>query len=292
MNIVRVNSGLGNQMFQYALFRALYAKSSDTKMDIFSFKYRTFHNGYELEKIFNIQPVYATQKECDKLADVSKNIWAEIRRKVFKVRLKTTGNFVEEGDLGVFFHPEILTMKDTYFSGFWQTEKYFKDIESQLRHDFTFKQPLDDANLKIKQKIDACDSVSIHIRRGDYIKPSRAHILNTCTQVYYERAIAYISQQVMNPVFFFFSDDIDWVKENFRMPHAEYVNINSGTDSYKDMQLMSCCKHNIIANSSFSWWGAWLNARKEKIVLTPSVWSRNIDTPNIVPDHWLKIEIE
>ncbi len=292
MNIVRINSGLGNQMFQYAFSVAMLQFEPDTKVDISEFNYRKHHNGYELDRIFNIDPQYATIKETDRLADVSKSLLSEIRRKFLKNKLKTTGSLVIEQEPPV-YKPQLLELKNTYFIGFWQSEKYFISIADKILQEFTFKIPLDKTNAEIAEKIQNTNAVSIHFRRGDYLKKSRAHITSTvCTVDYYRRAITYIAEKTDNPYFFIFSDDMDWVKENFILENAHYINNNSGKNSYRDMQLMSLCKHNIIANSSFSWWGAWLNRSADKIVCAPEIWFRQIDMPDIISENWVKIKVD
>lgn len=293
MNIVRINSGLGNQMFQYAFSCALKQREPDTKIDVSDFLYRKHHNGYELDKIFTLNPSYASQKECNKLADVSKSFCAEIRRNFFKIKRKAQGIVVSEYELPTKYNPEVLEVKNAYFIGFWQTEKYFADIAPLIHKEFMFRKPLDKYNEKIANEIQQCHAVSIHFRRGDYLKKKRLHSTGSvCSLDYYKNAIELIHQQVASPHFFIFSDDIAWVKENFVWPNATYIDHNKKKNSFKDMQLMSLCKHNIIANSSFSWWGAWLNRYEKKIVCAPEVWVRGVDLPDIIPDSWIKIPIE
>lgn len=292
MNIVRITSGLGNQIFQYAFYRALKSNIPHTKMDISEFKHRSHHNGYELERIFNILPDYASKKECNSVADMSKDLWSDIRRKYLKINLKSSGRLISENVLGHFAHPDLLTMEDSYFQGFWQSEKYFIQIQDQLRKELTFKPPLDEANRLIAVDIEAKNSVSLHVRRGDYVKKRRVDTFGTvCSPDYYQKAIEWIQSRVDDPHYFIFSDDMAWVKANIIMDNAVYVDINSGKNSYKDMQLMSKCKHNIIANSSFSWWGAWLNSNPDKIVVAPGMWFRDAEMPDIVPESWYKIDI-
>lgn len=292
MNIVTISAGLGNQIFQYAFFRALKKNNADTKMDISDFAYRKHHNGYELEKIFNIIPDYATRKECNALADLSKDLWSDIRRKFLKIHLKCYGKIVKEDIVGYKFHPDILNYFDTFFVGFWQSEKYFKSIEKELREELTFKGTLDSENQKIADKILSGNSVSIHIRRGDYVKARRTETWNVCSLDYYKRAIEYIEANSNNPQFFIFSDDMQWVKDNLPNKNFTYVDNNKGSNSFRDMQLMSLCKHNIIANSSFSWWAAWLNASDDKIVIAPSIWFRHEAMPDVIPDNWVRINVD
>lgn len=292
MNIVRINCGLGNQMFQYAFYRMLKELDADTKLDISEFKYRKHHNGYELQKIFNIQADYASKKECNTLADVSKSLWTELRRDFFKIKLKTTGKALSESDYSPHFNATLLQEKNAYFMGYWQTEKYFKPIEGIIRKEFTFKKELDTSNLLVKEQILKTNSVSIHIRRGDYIKKSRVlNLGSVCTIDYFKQAISLMAEKTESPHFFVFSDDMPWVKENLRMENITYVDLNHEKDSYKDMQLMSLCQHNIITNSSFSWWGAWLNANPAKIVVAPNIWFRDVDMVDIIPTEWIKLKV-
>lgn len=293
MNIVRITSGLGNQMFQYAFYRALKENNPHTKMDISEFTYRRHHNGYELDRIFSIDPDYADKKECDAMADLSKDFFSEFRRKVLKIKKKMSTTLIREDEIGTFYHPELLKMDHCYFQGFWQTEAYFSAIRHLIRADFTFKNRLDAKNQLLLESIAVCQSVSIHVRRGDYVKKRRRESFGSvCTPEYYLQAIDYIEKEIENPVFFVFSDDIPWVRENMNIRHAQYIDWNNGADSYKDMQLMSNCRHHIIANSSFSWWGAWLNPRPKKIVVAPSVWFRDADMPDIIPPEWVTIEVD
>lgn len=148
-------------------------------------------------------------------------------------------------------HPE----KDSYYFGYWTSYKYFEDIMQDIRRDFTFIPVLDVANQKLSNMIQSCNSVSLHIRRGDYLLEKNTMYRGICTEGYYENAIKYVQANVDNPFFFVFSNDIEWCRKNVRVDNVVFVDINHGVDSYKDMQLMSICKHNIIANSTFSLWG-------------------------------------
>ncbi|RYE17794.1 MAG: alpha-1,2-fucosyltransferase, partial [Sphingobacteriaceae bacterium] len=157
-----------------------------------------------------------------------------------------------------------------------------------IRSDFNFPNLTSDTNIKLLTRIQNTDSVSIHIRRGDYLS-SAIHLPTSLS--YYEKAIAVINSKVTKPDFFIFSDDIEWCKSQLNIQNATYINHNIGKQSFIDMQLMSNCKHNIIANSSFSWWGAWLNKNERKITISPEIWLEkiNIRAENIVPDSYIKL---
>ena len=178
--------------------------------------------------------------------------------------------------------------KDMYLFGYWNSYKYFEDIYNEVIEDFRFKNEFDDKNKKIQEKIEKCNSVSIHVRRGDYLDFDIYK--NICDKEYYEKAIKYISARVERPAFFIFSNDIMWCKKNLEIKDATYIEGNNGGNSYKDMQLMSLCKHNIIANSTFSTWGGYLNRNKDKIVCAPSLFlNLPADQEDVFPPGWIKI---
>lgn len=285
MIIVRVIGGLGNQMFQYALYKKLQVIGKKVKLDISGFNNYKLHNGYELERIFNIKPSIATEAEINKLNDNKTNFIYKIKRKVVG-RKKT--HYCEENFK---FDKEIYINDNMYLDGYWQTEKYFEDIRDEILVDFSYQFEGDKKNETILQDIKKTNSVSIHIRRGDYVKDKEVFKIygGITTSEYYQLAINAICKRVENPRFFIFSNDIEWVKSNLRINNSCFIEHNSGLDSYKDLFLMSMCKHNIIANSSFSWWGAWLNQNENKTVIVPDKWVNTYDTPDIAPKQWIKI---
>jgi hypothetical protein len=181
-----------------------------------------------------------------------------------------------------------------YFAcGYWQSSKYFSDYEKEIREDFQFIKPLDRKNLSVLKKIEKTSSASIHIRRGDYVSNSKINkVHGTCSITYYRKAINHLKRKFPNSAFFVFSDDPNWVKENIKINNATYVDWNQGKNSYKDMQLMSRCKHNIIANSSFSWWGAWLNCNPKKIIIAPKIWFNDPiaqeKSKELIPKTWIR----
>ena len=179
--------------------------------------------------------------------------------------------------------------------GNWQNEKYFSSFQDSVISHFSFKLPLNAINSKRLNRILNSNSISIHVRRGDYVDNIGANKNHgVCSLDYYRKSINYILNKIDNPTFFVFSDDPVWVEENLKIKgEHEYINGNMGNMSYVDMQLMSNCKHNIIANSSFSWWGAWLNRNTEKIIIAPRQWfanpEKNSNKKELVPSSWIKI---
>ena len=274
MIIVRVTGGLGNQMFQYAMYKSLENKGKLVKLDSKSFyETKKEHNGYELERIFDIKPNKPTKEDLEKFDENNISTLFKIKRKLFgdKKFVYDTKEYV--------FNKDVYKLKNSYLNGYWQSIKYFEGIENDIKKDFRFKNQLDNKNLEILNEIENSNSISIHIRRGDYMSPENYNMYGCiATPTYYKKAIKVIEEKVENPTFFVFSNDMDWVKKNIQInSRVFYIDINSGNGSYKDMQLMSNCKHNIIANSSFSWWGAWFNENKNKIVIAPKKWINRED---------------
>lgn len=289
MFIIKILGGLGNQMFQYAFYKSLLCKGKLVKADISDFKVYDIHNGYELKNVFNIDVVEATISESYKIGK-PKN---RLDRYLIKFGLKNN-YYKDKNEIdAITYHPKIFNMKqDMYLQGYWQSYKYFEHIKDEIISDFTFDKKLDMKNERIRDLICKTNSVSLHIRRGDYL--GNKTVENICTNIYYKNAVEYIMKNVQNPKFFIFSNDIEWCRENFLLDNVVYVD-NSGENSYKDMLLMSKCKHNIIANSTFSWWGAYLNTNSSKIIICPDRWFNNIKKYNmgdIYPKEWVKITIK
>ncbi|MEM9830572.1 MAG: alpha-1,2-fucosyltransferase [Bacteroidota bacterium] len=183
-----------------------------------------------------------------------------------------------------------------YFNGYWQNENYFKTYSQKILHDFTPKDNLFSSTLeKDAADIQQCNAISIHFRRGDYVSNTKtAQHHGVCSIEYYMNAVQYVAKRVESPYFYIFSDDIDWVKSNFSLRYGNRViEGNNQYNSFTDMYLMSLCKHHIIANSTFSWWGAWLGRNPDKIVITPQRWfadfSRNEEKKSIVPPDWIRL---
>lgn len=300
MIIVSVFDGLGNQMFHYAFYKALKVQKKDVKIDIISSwnKYKIDHNGYELNNIFKLNVEFATAKERDILLNrvgdcIGKtDIISKIKRKILikKSDWVKSVYFWKKPTEAISFNKFYFDFNNVYMYAHYQSEKYFKNIEKEIRQDFTFPDRLDEKNKILMEQIKNTNSVSVHVRRGDYIK--NIGYGGICTLEYYNKALRFFELNIDNPIFYIFSNDIKWCKDNLNLQNAIFVNNNIGKNSYKDMQLMSCCKHNIIANSTFSWWGAWLNNNKDKIVLAPNRWFNSVEgTCDIIPESWEKIEI-
>ena len=182
------------------------------------------------------------------------------------------------------YQPAIFELKRGYVDGYWQSAKYFEGIEDVLREEFKFPKPSHNKNdVLIEEMRNSC-SVSIHVRRGDYLGGFPVMDMS-----YYTPAMQFIKEKYKNAHFYVFSNDIVWCREHFVGEEFTFVDWNTGTDSYYDMYMMSQCKHNIIGNSSFSWWAAWLNANNDKVVIAPSIWFKKVKTPDIYMKDWIVI---
>ena len=295
--IGNVIGGLGNQMFQYAHYRALSLKlQASLYLAVDFFDGYKLHNGYELDRVFGIKtPLLDHHSVCDKIGFISAN--KSIRRLAEKlpvlakmlVGCNYENNFhAEDKELG-----RVSLACPSYLHGYWQSEKYFQDESKAIRSDYIFHAPLSESNQNIANIATNKNSVGVHVRRGDYVSSKKnLSVHGICSVDYYCEAIANIKRLVDDPFFIFFSDDGDWVADNICPLVEEFIIVsgNKGNDSYVDMQLMSMCKHQVIANSSFSWWGAWLNNNKDKIVYAPKIWFAGRRNPiDIVPPSWIRI---
>lgn len=266
MVISRLIGGLGNQLFQYAVGRHLaHRKQTQLKLDISAFnRYKLRH--YELG-VFNILEDFFNESGIGNTYEVYHE------KEKFKF---DSGVFDCEGDV--------------YLSGSWQNEGYFRDIGDIIRNEFTLKHSLDKKNREMLKMIGDCQSVGVHIRRGDYVNnPVTNEFHGVCPLEYYLKGITVMIQEVTSPHFFVFSDDHQWAKANIKTEApVTIVSINDLEKGYEDLRLMEHCKHFIIANSTFSWWAAWLSVSKEKIVVAPLKWinTSSLDAADLIPKTW------
>ncbi len=290
MIIVKLNGGLGNQMFQYALGRHLAIKhNTQLKINVSVFETYKLHK-YSLSP-FLIEEEFVSSEEVEKLRT---NDLSFIDKISSVLLLKSNDKkilFVKEESYS--FDPSILELSGNLcLEGYWQNERYFFEVEDVIRQEFTVRDQQLGKDKELAREIQLSDSISLHVRRGDYVTDSNTNqVHGTCDMEYYHSAIEVISETISEPHFFIFSDDPAWVYENFNIPSkVTFVDHNNADKNYEDLRLMSQCKHNIIANSSFSWWGAWLNKNSEKIVIAPEKWFANSphDTSDLIPSSWLR----
>lgn len=280
MKCVEIVGGLGNQMFCYA-FSIYLGKGSH--LGFSKIRIDKNHNGYELERIFGIEPTFI-DKLLTKFYEKEK-----YRHRIFK-SISEQNEFEYDAMIKMVHSSRI-----KYYIGYWQNEGYLLPIERRLREMFHFdRSKFSFETSQMTQIIEnEINSVSIHVRRGDYYSNPQALAVhgNICDIAYYERAIKAMQQRVENARFYVFSDDPQWVKAHFgSLENATYIDWNNSIDSWQDMALMSFCAHHIIANSSFSWWGAWLaTPNLGKVVIAPTKWLNTTTSTSILPKNWIKI---
>jgi hypothetical protein len=278
--------GLGNQMFQYALGRMLSIKNNTSLfMDISSFANDPLRD-FTLH-IFNIECNIFNSMADTPYVIKSSCVW--YRNFINKILRKKIIQKVDEVKFG--FNKDILACGDNiYLDGYWQSERYFCNIINILREDFQLREELSEKRKSIYKDIIKSNSISIHIRRSDYITNKAANVVHgVCELDWYKNAVSIITKDIADCIFYIFTDDPLWVKKNFNLDCcAVHVPLDADGRDFEDLFLMSACKHNIIANSSFSWWGAWLNANPDKIVIAPKRWFNdpNFDTSALFPNSW------
>ena len=285
MIVSNILGGMGNQMFQYAAGRCLaYLHKTRLKLDVRGFddyKLRNFdlqslhtdcHFASENE-IRNLLPSHNFEKALQYLSPKKKRTY--YREKYFHF----DGDMFNYGSR-------------VYLKGYFQSEKYFFPIKNIIQREFTFKDEFIQRVKEFSIKTRSVNSVSVHIRRGDMKNdPVMAERHGVMPLSYYQKGIEIIRSKISNPQFYFFSDDINWTKENFNNTDATFVSGEISKTHFEDLYLMSQCGNNIIANSSFSWWGAWLNNNPNKIIVAPNKWfnSGPQDTEDLVPASWIRI---
>ncbi|EJN00872.1 alpha-1,2-fucosyltransferase [Herbaspirillum sp. YR522] len=293
MIATRLIGGLGNQMFQYAAGRALALRvGSPLLLDVSGFANYELRR-YELDG-FRIDATAASAQQLARLgvnATPGTSLLARVLRKVWPQpadRILREASFTYDARIEQASAP-------VYLDGYWQSERYFARIRQHLLDEFTLKGDWGSDNAAMAAQIATAGAgaVSLHVRRGDYV--SNAHTAQyhgVCSLDYYRDAVAHIGGRVEAPHFFVFSDDHEWVRENLQIGHpATFVQINSADHGIYDMMLMKSCRHHIIANSSFSWWGAWLNPAEDKIVVAPQRWFKDAtnDTRDLIPAAWVRL---
>lgn len=288
--VSQIIGGLGNQMFQYAAGRVLsLERGHSLRLDISGFGRYGLHQGFELQRVFNCPVEIAT--EADVRGLLGWQFSPGIRRVLSRPGMAAfrRAGFVVEPHFH-FWRGIRNVPSDCYLVGYWQSEKYWLEQAAQIRADFSFSSTLKDRNAEVAGQINQVNGVSVHVRRGDYANNPRTNAAHgLCSPEYYQTAIQCIAGRVDYPHFFVFSDDVEWTREHLKLSFpCQYVDHNHGAESYNDMRLMSLCRYHIIANSSFSWWGAWLDAKPGKIVIAPKRWfADERDTTDLIPGEWI-----
>ncbi|GHT75659.1 alpha-1,2-fucosyltransferase [Bacteroidia bacterium] len=293
-NIVAIFDGMGNQMFHYALSLAINNGGKIECNDYLANKHSNY--GPALSAAFGIE--IKNKFVTNWLIRFTRKCVMFSLKKQYRVITLPLINGMEFLGIRIITDYDIKMIENKLFKPFiqiycgrFQSEKYFKGKKEEVQKSFTFdKNKVSEKSQPIAKKIAAENSVSIHIRRGDYLdKKNLAIFENICTLDYYNKAVQYMIKHVERPVFYVFSDDILWTKEKLNLPNAFFIDWNSGSNSWEDMFLMSLCKHNIIANSTFSWWGAWLNRNENKIVVCPAKYTNIYASNEFFPADWHKM---
>lgn len=292
MIITQIIGGLGNQMFQYAAGRCLSIKrGTQFKLDISGFADYSLHQGFELKRVFDCPAESATKADIHSI--LGWQSCATVRKILSRPNMVTLRrkSFVVEPHFNYWQDISAVPL-ESYLSGYWQSEKYFFDVAPTIRADFVFRNSLNSLNVELARNIQRENAISLHVRRGDYVNnPKTTATHGLCSLEYYQSAVQYVISKIDQPSFYIFSDDPTWVRENITIDFpCRYVDHNRDAESYNDMRLMSMCKHHIIANSSFSWWGAWLNPDPSKIVVAPRKWfANNSDVSDLFPPGWVTL---
>jgi hypothetical protein len=289
MDVIVIFNGIGNQMSQYAFYLQKRKINSSTYL----ISTCREHNGLEIDSVFDIG---WNERFINKCLDILFKLLMTRRFKIFtnplKFLLKGVGCRVILENFNYDFNSDYLKPSKgiTFYVGGWHNEKYFINVKSQVVSGFSFSKEIDELSLAIAKEMSLNESVAMHVRRGDYLSEANINLFGkVCTKSYFEKAITVIDDQIKSPHYYIFSNDIDWVKQNFKLENVTYVTHNTGENSWRDIFLMTNSKYNIIANSSFSWWGAWLNKNEFNKVVSPAKFLNDDTVSDIYPSHWTKI---
>jgi hypothetical protein len=284
MILVQLKGGIGNQLFHYAAAKALAThRGVPLKLDVSGYQQDTLR-GFELCN-FNIDVNLATEAEVARFSQglpgkVMARLLPHYRRSVYK-------------EQGFHFDTHFWQSRSTvYLKGYWQSEKYFLSIQEQLRKAFMLQPALINKVIDLGKKMYSEESVAVHIRRGDYTNPAVMQVHGILPAAYYTAAVNEVSAKTRVECVYIFTDDEAWVRQHLPVAgNYQFVSNVFTSNHYEDFYLMSCCRHNIIANSSFSWWTAWLNTHPDKIVIGPAEWFKKkvFDTSDILPQQWIKL---
>lgn len=270
MIIVQAAGGLGNQLQQYALYRKFVRLGKEVRLDISWFLSKDRRGKVlaerELELNYFDRLIYETCTEAERAELIGgEGVSGKLKRKLMSGSI----HWFHESKM---YHPEIFEFENMYLSGYFACEKYYADILYDLREKIQFPPSENPLNREMAEEMQECSSISVHIRRGDYLNPENTAMFgNICTPAYYRKALEVMKERVPDAHFYLFSDDIPYIKKEFCGNDYTVVDINHGRESFYDMWLMSRCRHNICANSTFSFWGARLNDHEDKVMIRPTI---------------------
>lgn len=314
---LKIMGGMGNQMFQYAFARALSEKSGDKEIVINTvfLKLVNISAPKHTMKAFNTLVRFKLNENVrfdsgciaiikaiiSYLRFVYESLFVNLTSEMFEERSKKGKYFETTKNSFEYFPNYAINVKNKKIIGYYNSEKYFSELDDILRNEFKVKVEPSDKNKKMIDRISSCNAVCIHIRRGDYMIPQNA-FLNICNEEYYKKGMQYIAEHTEDPVFFIFSnnsEDIKWIKENYHFDYpVNYVDLNN--PDYEELRLMYNCKHFVICNSTFSWWGSYLSENKDKIVVAPEKWVDsghngrlgNLSADSVYRDDMIKLHVD
>lgn len=292
MIITNVIGGLGNQMFQYAAGLALsLERNTPLVIAVDMFDTYSLHHGFELERVFGLNTPRASREMLHNLIGWRSAPSARrLLSKVGALKVLRGQHFLAEA-------PNMLapsffsTSPETYLHGYWQSDRFFGRHAKRIRQAFSFIETVDSQTISVLNHISAGPSASIHIRRGDYLTGKNVFLYNQCNPEYFLAGMKILTERFGPLKFFVFSDDPVWAADFFAGKGYDFkiVSHNTGALSYNDMRLMSRCNHHVISNSTFSWWGAWLNPKDDKLVIAPKNWMTGVPSSQIIPADWITI---
>ncbi len=289
MKIIRFMGGLGNQLFQYAYYRKMQQADQETFADLTAYERQSFHYGLELESVFGVELSTARLQDIRRLG-YTFSPGDRLRRK-FLPQKKT---FYSEKVIGFDQELENLTQKDAYLEGYWHSHRYFYPVQKQLQKELRCRRELSARSAGAVRQIRDSNAAAVHIRRKDFLDPKNSFLVNLSETEYYTQALKKLQEAMGEVVLYVFSDDMEWAREHIFLKNNVYVDWNRGEESWQDMILMSYCRSAVIANSTFSWWGAWLNPLGlKKYVVCPGKWysvaavgGRKVRTEDLVLPGW------
>lgn len=294
MVIIRIKGGLGNQLFQYAAGYALAKRLNQALYIDNSFFPNQTLRGYKLNSL-QIDNKETIDSDPTIRVRLLKNKYINKALRQIHITCTPCGKGIiylletKPGIVDAFFKD---FSKNVYIDGYYQSEVYFREYRTDIVKQFTPAYESENEYMKVLEQVKNCCSVAVHVRRGDFIKAQndsnpRHYLLG---KFYYQNALNYITERVKSPVFFWFSDDIEWVKQNFGIQsNFRFISLKTKHADIDEMMLMKNCRHIISANSTFSWWAAWLNENGDAIRLVPE---KAYGIPQMIPNHWIKISIE
>lgn len=293
MKIVRLVGRLGNQMFIYAFARALeYYTGDDVFFDISSLVQHS-RDDLQLDKIFNINLKVIPYNKIPlkyKESLFTKVPFIKNHKKLFALFFLKSKTFITEGNFINIYNPDLLNIQnDAYYSGFFQCEKYFKPIEDEIRKAFTFKPVENQSLIEKRREIEQYECpIFINVRRGDYVELDKNNVVHwLCDMSYYKKATDFMKKKFPDCTFIAVSDEPEWLVDNLKIDYP--FKIYSSDTPYLDIYLLQACKHGICANSSYSWWAAWLIENKDKVIIAPEPWFEVGRKSDIIPDEWIKM---